>query len=55
MTSFEIGDGVRVTVGPLQHQYGVVVYFREDDGTYLVRFGGTQQMYYAPGEIEPWE
>ncbi|GAB4095221.1 hypothetical protein GCM10028787_06960 [Brachybacterium horti] len=55
MTSFSIGDGVRVKDGPLQHQYGVVVYIREDDGTYLVRFGAAQQLYYRPEEIEPWQ
>lgn len=55
MTSFSIGDGVRVKDGPMQHQYGVVVYVREDDGTYLVRFGAAQQMYYRPEEIEPWQ
>ena len=54
MTTFDIGAGVRVKDGPMQHQYGTVVYFREDDGTYLVRFSGAQQMYYPAEELEPW-
>ena len=54
MSSFSIGDGVRATDGPMQHQYGTVVYFREDDGTILVRFGGSQQLYFREDEIEPW-
>ena len=46
--------GVRATDGPMQHQYGTVVYFREDDGTILVRFGGSQQLYFREDELEPW-
>lgn len=55
MTTYNIGDGVRVKDGPMQHLHGVVVYFREDDHTYLVRFGASQQMYYREDEIQPWE
>lgn len=54
MTTFSIGDGVRVKDGPMQHLYGVVVYFREDDLTYLVRFGASQQMYYREDQLEHW-
>src|SRR5690606_2971724 len=54
MPSFSIGDGVRATGGPMQHQYGTVVYLREDDGTILVRFGGSQQLYFREDELEPW-
>ncbi|WP_198684014.1 hypothetical protein [Brachybacterium sp. YJGR34] len=54
MSTYAIGDGVRATEGPMQHQYGTVVYLREDDGTYLVRFGGSQQMYFRAEELEPW-
>lgn len=54
MTTFSIGDGVRVKEGPMQHLHGVVVYFREDDDTVLVRFGASQQMYYREDELEPW-
>lgn len=54
MHEVAIGDGVRVTDGPMQHQYGVVVFYREDDSTYLVRFGGTPQMYYRAEQMEPW-
>lgn len=54
MSRFSIGDGVRTTGGPMEHQYGTVVYFREDDDTILVRFGGSQQMYFREDELEPW-
>ena len=54
MSSFSIGDGVRTKSGPMQHQYGTVVHFREDDGTILVRFGGSQQLYFREDELEPW-
>ena len=55
MDTFAIGDGVRAKEGPMMYQYGTVVYLREDDGTYLVRFGGSQQMFFRPEELEPWE
>ena len=54
MSNYSIGDGVRAKSGPMQHQYGTVVYFKEDDGTILVRFGGSQQLYFREDEIEPW-
>jgi hypothetical protein len=54
MSSFSIGDGVRAKDGPMQHLYGTVVHFREDDDTILVRFGGSQQLYFGEDEIEPW-
>jgi len=54
METYSIGDGVRTTDGPMKHQYGTVVFFREDDGTYLVRFGGSQQLYFRADELEPW-
>lgn len=54
MRTFNIGDGVRAKDGPMQHQHGVVVYFRDDDLTYLVRFGASQQMYYRAEELESW-
>lgn len=54
MDSYKVGDGVRTKAGPMQYQYGTVVYLREDDGTYLVRFGGSQQMYFRADELEPW-
>lgn len=54
MQSYAIGDGVRVTDGPMQDQYGVVVFHREDDSTYLVRIGSTQ-MYYRAEQMQPWE
>lgn len=55
MEKYTIGDGVRAKNGPMTHQYGTVVYLREDDGTYLVRFGGSQQMYFRADELERWE
>lgn len=55
MATYKIGDGVRTKDGPMMHQYGTVVYLREDDGTYLVRFGGSQQMYFRAEELESWE
>lgn len=54
MRRFEIGDGVRTNVGPLAGIYGVVVWFYEQEDQYLVRFNGTQQMYHAEDELEPW-
>lgn len=54
MDEYAIGDGVRAKDGPMTHQYGTVVFLREDDGTYLVRFGGAQQMYFRADELEPW-
>lgn len=54
MTTFSIGDGDRVKCGPMQHLHVVVVYFHEEDGSYLVRFGASQQMYYRQDGLEHW-
>ncbi len=54
MSDFAIGDGVTVTEGPMKGLYGVVVYFYEKEHQYLVRFGGSQQLYYDPAQIVPW-
>lgn len=54
MDEYAIGDGVRAKDGPKRHQSGTVAFLREDDGTYLVRVGGAQQMYFRADELEPW-
>ncbi|MGO1560912.1 hypothetical protein CZ771_02860 [Actinomycetales bacterium JB111] len=54
MNTFSIGDGVTTTDGPMKGQYGTVVYLDEKEQKYLVRFAGTQQMYYPEDEIVAW-
>lgn len=54
MRKYNVGDGVRVTDGPMQGIYGVVVWFYEKQDKYLVRFSGLQQMYYDEEQILPW-
>ncbi|OZC91500.1 hypothetical protein CH282_02050 [Rhodococcus sp. 06-418-1B] len=34
--------------------YGTVVWFYEEKNQILVRFGATQQMYFAPDELKRW-
>lgn len=54
MERFKVGDMVGTTEGSMQHIPGTVVYFDQENEKYLVRFGGSQQMYYAEDEIVPW-
>lgn len=55
MQKFKIGDGVSVISGPMKGLYGVIVYFYEEKGEYLVRFTGQQQLYYTEDQIQLWE
>ena len=54
MEKFKIGDMVETTEGSMQHIPGTVVYLDQENEKYLVRFGGSQQMYYAEDEIVSW-
>lgn len=55
MSGIAIGDGVTVLDGPMKGIYGVLVWFYEARGEYLVRFAGGQQMYYKEEQIVPWQ
>jgi len=50
---FKIGDGVTVTTGPMKGMYGVFIYY-DVKMKYLIRFTGTQQMYYNEEDIQLW-
>lgn len=50
---FKIGDGVTVTTGPMKDMYGVIIYY-DKDMKYLIRFTGTQQMFFAEVDIKYW-
>lgn len=52
---FKIGDGVSVTTGPFKGMYGTIVFFDEETSKYLIRFTGTQQIYFSEAEIVFWE
>lgn len=52
---FKIGDGVSVTTGPLKGMYGTIIYYDEKPAKYLIRFTGTQQIYFSESEIIFWE
>ncbi|MGJ9413351.1 hypothetical protein ACHAAC_11655 [Aeromicrobium sp. CF4.19] len=54
MDEFAVGDGVTAKGGPMKGLYGTVVWFYEDKDQLLVRFGGTQQMYFTADELERW-
>ncbi|WP_176459068.1 MULTISPECIES: hypothetical protein [unclassified Rhodococcus (in: high G+C Gram-positive bacteria)] len=54
MDGFEVGDGVTPLIGPMAGMYGTVVWFYEDKQQLLVRFGASQQMYYAADELKRW-
>ncbi|OZC64656.1 hypothetical protein CH306_18505 [Rhodococcus sp. 15-725-2-2b] len=54
MDGFEVGDGVTPLTGPMAGMYGTVVWFYEDKQQLLVRFGASQQMYYAADELKRW-
>jgi hypothetical protein len=54
MDGFEIGDGVTTVDGPMSGLYGTVVWFYEEKQQLLVRFGASQQMYYAAEELKRW-
>lgn len=54
MAAFEVGDGVTATGGPMSGVSGTVVWFYEERNQILVRFGATQQMYFAPDELKRW-
>ncbi|SEI91245.1 hypothetical protein SAMN04487995_2518 [Dyadobacter koreensis] len=52
---FRIGDGVSVITGPLKGIYGTVIFFDEETSKYLIRFTGSQQIYFSEGEIIFWK
>ncbi|MEH6795468.1 MAG: hypothetical protein V7694_15170 [Rhodococcus sp. (in: high G+C Gram-positive bacteria)] len=54
MDGFEIGDGVTPRSGPMTGLYGTVVWFYEEKKQLLVRFGASQQMYFAGEELKRW-
>lgn len=54
MYGFEVGDGVTPLSGPMAGMYGTVVWFYEEKQQLLVRFGASQQMYYAAEELKRW-
>ncbi|WP_415976656.1 hypothetical protein [Rhodococcus sp. 077-4] len=54
MDGFEIGDGVTAVDGPMKGIYGTVVWFYEEKQQMLVRFGASQQMYFAADELKRW-
>ncbi|KIO95755.1 hypothetical protein [Levilactobacillus brevis] len=51
MQSFKVGDVVTILATKV---IGTVIYFNEKDNKYLVRFNGTQQLYYADTELVPY-
>ena len=54
MDGFEIGDGVTPNSGPMAGVYGTVVWFYQEKKQLLVRFGSSQQMYFAGEELKRW-
>ncbi|MFS0749806.1 hypothetical protein [Oceanobacillus sp. 1P07AA] len=54
MDKFKIGDMVTVDDKHMP-VVGTVVYIDEKRERYLVRFGGSQQMYYAEEQITLWK
>src|SRR5690606_34195547 len=50
---FKIGDGVTVTTGPMKGMYGVFIYY-DSKMKYLIRFTGTQQMFFNEEDIQLW-
>ncbi|OZC91582.1 hypothetical protein CH254_03465 [Rhodococcus sp. 06-412-2C] len=54
MDGFGIGDGVTPLSGPMGGVYGTVVWFYEEKHQLLVRFGASQQMYFAGDELKRW-
>jgi transcription antitermination factor NusG len=52
---FKIGDGVTVTTGALKDIYGTVVFYDEKTDQYLVRFTGSQQMFFSEADIVYWD
>ncbi|CAM3652913.1 hypothetical protein SPPR111872_12760 [Sphingobacterium prati] len=50
---FKIGDGVTVTTGPMKGMYGVFIYY-DTTMKYLIRFTGTQQMFFNEEDIQLW-
>ncbi|WP_270089119.1 hypothetical protein [Sphingobacterium sp. SYP-B4668] len=50
---FKIGDGVTVTTGPMKGMYGVCIYY-DVKMKYLIRFTGTQQMFFNEEDIQLW-
>lgn len=51
---FNLGDGVTVTTGPMKGMYGVIIY-HDKKMKYLIRFTGTQQMFFDEDEIKLWD
>ncbi|MBO0594894.1 hypothetical protein I2485_14365 [Nesterenkonia sp. E16_7] len=54
MSEFANGAAVSVIQGPMKGLYGTVVFHDETEHKYLVRFTGSQQMFYDPDQIVLW-
>lgn len=54
MDKFKVGDLVEVPDSSMKSVPGVVVYFDEKQEKYLIRFGGSQQLFYSENEIVVW-
>ncbi|QQU05262.1 hypothetical protein [Myroides odoratus] len=50
---YKIGDGVTVTTGPMKGMYGVFIYY-DTKMKYLIRFTGTQQIFFNEEDIQLW-
>lgn len=54
MSKFKVGDAVTVTDGSMKGLYGTVIGFYAKQDAYLVRFTGSQQMFYNEERIVHW-
>ncbi|MFC6176186.1 hypothetical protein ACFQAV_05010 [Companilactobacillus huachuanensis] len=54
--NFKIGMMVTVIdeADAMKNQIGVVVYFDKKRDRILIRFGGQQQLYYAPNQLKEY-
>lgn len=55
MKEFNIGDLVHLPEEQYSNIAGTVIYFNKKTNQYLVRFNGSQQLYFSSEQLSIWD
>lgn len=55
MMKFNVGSRVELPAEKYPNVQGIVIFLDEKQEQYLVRFNGTQQLYFTEDELRPWD
>ncbi|MCW0953714.1 hypothetical protein OIT44_06580 [Weissella ceti] len=55
MMKFKVGSQVELPEEKYPNVQGIVIFLDEKNDKYLVRFNGTQQLYFTENELRSWD